>query len=294
MSTARSTGPASSSRPTSSAPSRCLQAALRYWRGLDRADAAALPLPSHLDRRGVRLARPTTGCSPRRRPTRRTRPTPPPRRRPTIWCAPGTRPTACPTLLTNCSNNYGPYHFPEKLIPLMIIKALDGQAAAGLRQWRQRARLALCRGPCPRARPRGRARRGRRDLQYRRPAERSNIDVVREICRLLDELRAVERDDRREELITFVTDRPGHDRRYAIDASKIERELGWRADRDLRDRARQDGALVSRQPRLVAIDSRRAAIARSASVWPARPILPTELSIQRRRSTRASHRAAAD
>ena len=75
-----------------------------------------------------------------------------------------------PTLLTNCSNNYGPYHFPEKLIPHMIIRGLAWSILAGLWQWRECAGLALCRGSCACARPRGGAGRSRRDLQYRRPA----------------------------------------------------------------------------------------------------------------------------
>jgi dTDP-glucose 4,6-dehydratase len=131
-----------------------------------------------------------------------------------------------PTLLTNCSNNYGPYHFPEKLIPHMIIRGLAGQSlpvygkGENVRDWlyvEDHARaltLVVERGTVGETYNIG----GRQ--------ERKNIDVVRSICRLLDEL-APSGQGSRETLITFVPDRPGHDRRYAIDSSKIERELGW-------------------------------------------------------------------
>jgi dTDP-glucose 4,6-dehydratase len=133
-----------------------------------------------------------------------------------------------PTLLTNCSNNYGPYHFPEKLIPHMIIRGLAGRPlpvygkGENVRDWlyvEDHARaltLVVEHGAVGETYNIG----GRQ--------EHTNIAVVRQICRLLDEL-APSRDGSREDLITFVSDRPGHDRRYAIDSSKIERELGWRA-----------------------------------------------------------------
>jgi dTDP-glucose 4,6-dehydratase len=131
-----------------------------------------------------------------------------------------------PTLTTNCSNNYGPYQFPEKLIPHAIIQALAGKEipiygdGGNVRDWlyvNDHARalaLALERGVVGEIYNVG----GR--------SERTNIDVVRTICDILDRLEPSKNFAR---LISFVPDRPGHDRRYAIDPSKIERELGWRA-----------------------------------------------------------------
>lgn len=133
-----------------------------------------------------------------------------------------------PVVLTNCSNNYGPYHFPEKLIPLIILNALDEKslplygAGANVRDWlyvEDHARAleaALLRGHVGDSYNIG----GR--------AERINLAVVEEICGLLDDRRPRKGGRRYRDLITFVADRPGHDRRYAIDPSKAERELGWR------------------------------------------------------------------
>jgi dTDP-glucose 4,6-dehydratase len=133
-----------------------------------------------------------------------------------------------PTLTSNCSNNYGPYHFPEKLIPLTIIHALEGKKlpvygrGENIRDWlfvedHADALLTIL----ERGRPGETYCVGGRN-------ERRNIDVVREICALLDELAPDRAIGPRERLIEFVVDRPAHDGRYAIDASKIERELGWR------------------------------------------------------------------
>jgi dTDP-glucose 4,6-dehydratase len=133
-----------------------------------------------------------------------------------------------PTLITNCSNNYGPYHFPEKLIPLTILNALEGKPlpvygkGENVRDWlyvddHAEALIIV-------------AEQGKVGESYNIGGwnERANIDVVRAVCALVDELAPDKSIGRREELITFVTDRPGHDLRYAIDAGKIERELGWR------------------------------------------------------------------
>ncbi|WP_225248300.1 dTDP-glucose 4,6-dehydratase [Mesorhizobium sp. J8] len=132
-----------------------------------------------------------------------------------------------PVVLSNCSNNYGPYHFPEKLIPLVILNALDEKplpvygAGANVRDWlfvEDHARaLELV------------ATKGRPGESYNvgGNSERTNLGVVEAICDLLDLRRPRAGGKRYRELIAFVTDRPGHDRRYAIDASKIARELGW-------------------------------------------------------------------
>ncbi|MFC3608516.1 dTDP-glucose 4,6-dehydratase [Stutzerimonas tarimensis] len=134
-----------------------------------------------------------------------------------------------PVLVTNCSNNYGPYHFPEKLIPLVILNALEGKPlpvygdGLQVRDWlfvedHARALLKVCSE-------------GAVGETYNIGGhnEQKNIDVVRGICSLLEDLAPQKPAgvDRYEDLITFVRDRPGHDLRYAIDAGKIQRELGW-------------------------------------------------------------------
>ena len=135
---------------------------------------------------------------------------------------------ACRSLVTNCSNNYGPYHFPEKLIPLMIINALEGKKlpvyghGSNVRDWLYVDDHAAALLTVVATRP------ARRDLQRRRRQRAArNIDVVRAICAHArrDARRAPHRPH--EKLIEFVADRPGHDLRYAIDAAKIRRELGW-------------------------------------------------------------------
>ncbi len=135
---------------------------------------------------------------------------------------------AFPAIITNCSNNYGPYQFPEKLIPLVIANALDGKPLPvygngdHVRDW------IYVTDHC--AALRAVARRGRLGETYLVGArsERRNLDVVHAICDTLDELRP--RRGGYRELVRFVADRPGHDFRYAIDPSKLERELGWRAE----------------------------------------------------------------
>jgi dTDP-glucose 4,6-dehydratase len=133
-----------------------------------------------------------------------------------------------PAITTNCSNNYGPYQFPEKLIPLMILNALEGKAlpvygrGANIRDWLyvedHAAALALV------------LERGRIGETYNAGGgeERANIDLVEALCILLDEALPQSPHRPHRSLITFVEDRPGHDLRYAIDDSKLRRELGWR------------------------------------------------------------------
>ncbi len=132
-----------------------------------------------------------------------------------------------PVLLSNCSNNYGPYHFPEKLIPLAILNALEGKPipvygdGGNVRDWlfvedhaSALVQIALL---------------GRPGESYNvgGTSEATNLDVVRRICGLMDEMVPDKERGSHERLITYVTDRPGHDQRYAIDAGKIKRELGW-------------------------------------------------------------------
>jgi dTDP-glucose 4,6-dehydratase len=132
-----------------------------------------------------------------------------------------------PVVLSNCSNNYGPYHFPEKLIPLIILNALEGKPlpvygkGENIRDWLYvddhacALELVLTKG------------RVGESYNVGGNAERTNLSVVETICDLLDERRPLNHGNRRD-LITFVSDRPGHDRRYAIDASKIATELDWK------------------------------------------------------------------
>jgi dTDP-glucose 4,6-dehydratase len=132
-----------------------------------------------------------------------------------------------PVLTTNCSNNYGPFQFPEKLIPLMILNALEGKPlpvygdGKNVRDW------LFVDDHC--AAIRAVLQKGRVGETYNvgGNSERTNIEVVTAICDLVDEMRPRAGAAPRRELITYVKDRPGHDRRYAIDASKLSRELGW-------------------------------------------------------------------
>ena len=144
-----------------------------------------------------------------------------------------------PVLTTNCSNNYGPYQFPEKLIPLTIINALEGKPLPvygkgdNVRDWlhvEDHARALLL------------------VLQQGKPGEvynigghneKTNLEVVTEICTIMDELAPDAKIGRHASLITFVDDRPGHDKRYAIDASKIQKELGWVPDETFKSGLRQ-------------------------------------------------------
>ena len=133
-----------------------------------------------------------------------------------------------PVLTTNCSNNYGSYHFPEKLIPLMIVNALAGKPLPVYGDGQQIRDWLYVRDHC--AAIRCVLAKGRLGEVYNIGGwnEKANLDIVHTVCALLDELRPRTDGKSYREQITFVTDRPGHDRRYAIDARKIERELGWK------------------------------------------------------------------
>jgi len=144
-----------------------------------------------------------------------------------------------PVIITNCSNNYGPYQFPEKLIPLTILNALQGKPlpvygdGSNVRDWLfvddhvAALKLALQQGVIGETYNVGGAN------------ERRNLDVVRAICDVVDELAPNTTIGSRRALITFVEDRPGHDKRYAIDSSKIRGELGWRAEVDFNEGLRR-------------------------------------------------------
>ncbi|WP_286998406.1 MULTISPECIES: dTDP-glucose 4,6-dehydratase [Comamonas] len=133
-----------------------------------------------------------------------------------------------PVLTTNCSNNYGPLHFPEKLIPLMIVNALAGKPLPIYGDGMQVRDWLYVRDHCSAIRCVLKA--GKLGDTYNVGGwnEKANIDIVKTVCALLDELRPRGDGLSYAERITYVTDRPGHDRRYAIDARKLERELGWK------------------------------------------------------------------
>lgn len=133
-----------------------------------------------------------------------------------------------PVLTTNCSNNYGPLHFPEKLIPLVIVNALAGKSLPVYGDGMQVRDWLYVRDHCSAIRRVLEA--GKLGDTYNVGGwnEKANIDIVKTVCALLDELRPRADGKGYAEQITYVTDRPGHDRRYAIDARKLERELGWK------------------------------------------------------------------
>jgi dTDP-glucose 4,6-dehydratase len=206
-----------------------LDAALDYWRGLDDAGKARFRFV-HVSSDEV-FGSLTTGAFTEDSPYAPTSPYAASKAAADHLVRAWHRTYALPTMVTNCSNNYGPYQFPEKLIPLMIIKAL---AEAPLpvygrgdqvRDWlhvedHARGLQAVLE-------------RGRIGQSYHigGRCERTNLEVVERICDILDRRRPRPGGPSHRQLITFVADRPGHDRRYAIDPAKTERELGWRASR---------------------------------------------------------------
>ena len=133
-----------------------------------------------------------------------------------------------PVLTTNCSNNYGPFHFPEKLIPLMIVNALGGKALPIYGDGQQIRDWLYVKDHCSAIRRVLEAGKVGETYNIGGWNEKPNLAIVHTICELLNELRPLPQGKSYKDQITFVTDRPGHDRRYAIDARKIERELGWK------------------------------------------------------------------
>jgi dTDP-glucose 4,6-dehydratase len=202
-----------------------LEAALAYWRGLDPARAAAFRF-LHISTDEVFGALGPEGLFREDTPYAPNSPYSASKASSDHLVRAWRETYGLPTIVTNCSNNYGPYHFPEKLIPLTILNAIDGLPlpvygrGENVRDWLyvedHAAALLLV------------ARAGAVGESYNvgGRSERRNIDVVRLICEILDEIRPRARSYA--EQISFVADRPGHDLRYAIDCSKIERELGWR------------------------------------------------------------------
>jgi dTDP-glucose 4,6-dehydratase len=133
-----------------------------------------------------------------------------------------------PTLTTNCSNNYGPYQFPEKLIPLMILNAIDGKPLPVYGDGQQVRDWLYVEDHCDAIRRVLAAGRVGETYNIGGRCEMANLEVVRMVCEILDRLQADTHTMPRSQLITYVQDRPGHDRRYAVNCDKIERELGWR------------------------------------------------------------------
>jgi dTDP-glucose 4,6-dehydratase len=133
-----------------------------------------------------------------------------------------------PVLTTNCSNNYGPYHFPEKLIPLCILNALNGKPLPIYGDGQQIRDWLYVKDHCSAIREV--LKQGKISDTYNVGGwnEKTNLEVIKTLCSILDELKPKTDGSKYENQITYVKDRPGHDRRYAIDASKLERELGWR------------------------------------------------------------------
>lgn len=133
-----------------------------------------------------------------------------------------------PTLTTNCSNNYGPYHFPEKLIPLCLLNALDGKNLPIYGDGQQVRDWLYVKDHCSAIRRVLEAGKIGETYNVGGWNEKANLEVVHALCDILNELKPREDGKSYQEQITYVKDRPGHDRRYAIDATKIERELGWK------------------------------------------------------------------
>jgi len=207
-----------------------LETALHHWRGLDEAGQAAFRF-LHVSTDEVYGELGPTGAFDEQSPYRPSSPYAASKAGADHLARAWHRSYGLPVIVSNCSNNYGPYQFPEKLIPLAVVNALAGKPlpiygqGANVRDW-----LHVDDHAAALMRIAAAGRPGETYLVGAR-AEMRNIDMVRALCRLLDARHAEGAPHDR--LITFVADRPGHDARYAIDPGKIERELGWRASIDL-------------------------------------------------------------
>ena len=225
-------GPGEFIRTNVTGTATLLQAALAYWKGLDDAAKAAFRF-QHISTDEVYGTLGATGFFTEKTPYSPHSPYSASKAASDHLVRAWHDTYGLPTLITNCSNNYGPYHFPEKLSPLIILNALDGQklpvygAGANIRDWlfvddHARALLLVNEKGVP-----------GETYNVGGHNERTNLDVVKTVCAILDELRprgsgAPAPRPRYEELIRFVADRPGHDLRYAIDPTKLMTELGWR------------------------------------------------------------------
>lgn len=208
-----------------------LQAALDYWRGLDAADQRDFRF-LHVSTDEVYGSLGATGAFTETTPYAPNSPYSASKAASDHFVRAYHHTYALPTIITNCSNNYGPYQFPEKLIPLMILNALDGKPlpvygdGQNVRDWLfvedhcDAIRTVLDRGQPGEV------------YNVGGDCERTNLTIVEAICDTVDRLRPGLPHAPCQSLITFVTDRPGHDRRYAIDATKIRGQLGWRPKED--------------------------------------------------------------
>ena len=204
-----------------------LEAAREYWNGLDAPDKARFRF-HHVSTDEVFGALGPTGFFTEETPYRPSSPYSASKAASDHLVRAWHRTYGLPVVVSNCSNNYGPYQFPEKLIPLCTLRALEGKPLPvygrgdNVRDWlyvddhARALRLILSTGQAGQT------------YNVGGHNEKTNLEVVKAICALVDELAPDPGIGRRESLITFVQDRPGHDERYAIDAGKIERALGWR------------------------------------------------------------------